>query len=347
MKTILTFASILVIIFNSFAQSKIAVQNGGTPKFYTELTDAVTNAVSGDTIYIPGGTFTAGFTLTKKLHLVGVGHNIDSTLVTGITKFISNVTLSAGSDNSSMEGIYLDGDLNFGETTTPTVVSGFFMRRCNVNKIYFVTSDPDTQIRYANNLFIESVIRSGIVSSTIGYYNSMQVQSNSFFNNIINWDIGFLGNNCMFKNNILILDYFRNVKGAVFENNYIGKQVISSEIFSCTFYNNINQNLMSTLSHELSNLFRNNIDNQALTDTFVNYTAGVAYSYDFDYHLKATSPGKNAGIDGTDIGIYGGTFPWKEGSVPSYPHFQSATIAPQTDNTGKLNVKLKVAAQDN
>jgi len=65
-----------------------------------------------------------------------------------------------------------------------------------------------------------------------------------------------------------------------------------------------------------------------------------------DYHLKADSPGKNAGKDGTDIGIYGGSYPWKEGSLPFNPHYQKIQVAPKTDNQGNLNVNIMVKAQD-
>jgi len=38
--------------------------------------------------------------------------------------------------------------------------------------------------------------------------------------------------------------------------------------------------------------------------------------------------------------------PWKEGAVPSNPHFVIGNIAPQSDAEGKLNIEIKVTAQD-
>ena len=63
--------------------------------------------------------------------------------------------------------------------------------------------------------------------------------------------------------------------------------------------------------------------------------------------ILPNSPAKNAGTDGTDIGIYGGPRPWREGALSSNPHIQSKTIAPETDAQGRLNVNIRVKAQGN
>jgi hypothetical protein len=75
-------------------------------------------------------------------------------------------------------------------------------------------------------------------------------------------------------------------------------------------------------------------------------SSSTSFSYSDDYHLKSTSVGVNAGRDGTDIGIYGGAFPWKEGSLTFNPHYQRINISPTTDNNGNLNVNIKVEAQE-
>ena len=68
--------------------------------------------------------------------------------------------------------------------------------------------------------------------------------------------------------------------------------------------------------------------------------------YTYNLHLRPNSPLHNAGTDGTDIGIYGGLFPWKEGSVPFNPHIQTKTIGNITDGNGNLQINIKVKAQD-
>ena len=74
---------------------------------------------------------------------------------------------------------------------------------------------------------------------------------------------------------------------------------------------------------------------------------GFTYNMKNDYRLRDSSPGKNAGKDGTDIGIYGGRYPWKDGGLPVNPHIETYDIAGKTDSIGNLRVKIKVAAQEN
>jgi hypothetical protein len=73
--------------------------------------------------------------------------------------------------------------------------------------------------------------------------------------------------------------------------------------------------------------------------------SGASFSYLQDYHLQNTT--SYLGIDGTQVGIYGGLFPYKEAAIPSNPHIETKTIAPQTNGTGELNIQVLVKAQTN
>ena len=71
---------------------------------------------------------------------------------------------------------------------------------------------------------------------------------------------------------------------------------------------------------------------------------GSVFDYTDDYQLQ--DPETYLGMDNkTQVGIYGGALGYKQGAVPSNPHFSSATIAPSTDGEGKLKVNIKVIAQ--
>jgi hypothetical protein len=67
------------------------------------------------------------------------------------------------------------------------------------------------------------------------------------------------------------------------------------------------------------------------------------FSYDADYHLKL--PANFLGTTGNQVGIYGGLYPAKEGSVPANPHISSKNIGSTVDQQGKLNVQIKAVAQ--
>ncbi len=79
-------------------------------------------------------------------------------------------------------------------------------------------------------------------------------------------------------------------------------------------------------------------------DNFFVDQEGAVFDYTHDYHLQ--SPAQYVGTDGTQVGIYGGMHPFKEGSVPMIPHVISKSISHSIDAEGKLQVEIEVSAQD-
>ena len=59
--------------------------------------------------------------------------------------------------------------------------------------------------------------------------------------------------------------------------------------------------------------YNTGVNNQIDVDPLFVNVSSTTFDYAYDYHLQATSPGKNAGTDGTDIGIYGGAYPFPSG----------------------------------
>jgi len=121
-------------------------------------------------------------------------------------------------------------------------------------------------------------------------------------------------------------------------------KVSLSSVFNSTAKNNLFVE-HNPLPNETTNVGSNNIVGQEQSSIFINQE-GNTFNYTHDYHLQTSSPGKNAGTDGTDVGIYGGIYPWKEGSIPFNPHFQQVQVSPKTDANGNLNVNIKVEAQE-
>jgi hypothetical protein len=88
-----------------------------------------------------------------------------------------------------------------------------------------------------------------------------------------------------------------------------------------------------------------NIENVAANLIYQNQS-GYSFVFQQNYHLVPASPGKNAGTDGTDVGIYGGPLPFKDGSLPVNPHYRLRMVSGTTTAAGQLPVHFKVAAQD-
>ena len=62
-----------------------------------------------------------------------------------------------------------------------------------------------------------------------------------------------------------------------------------------------------------------------------------------NYRLKKGVSGTNAGTDGKDIGLYGGSGFDDTGRAP-IPKIKIREIAPQTDDKDRLKVKIEVIA---
>lgn len=338
--TFLTFLGLILVLASpTQAQSPIAVQNDSGTSFYSTLDLAITNATSGDYIYLPGGNFTISVPINKTLQIVGVGHNPDSCKVTGITQITGSFTINSGSSHGTITGLKISGGITFTVSATDPVVDYYSIERCNIGGNIYLSS------RLSNILINECIIRG---QSLVGYKPQGFQMSKCIMEHtsIENFD-----SNASFINNIFIYAQFWNgnaiIQNSIFKNNIFLTLVVEYNpnwgdfMKYCLLQNNLfNADLL--VNSYNTNTHQNNLTGP-VTTLFVNQS-GTIFDYKQDYHILTSSPAHNAGTDGTDLGIYGTGTPWKEGSLPSNPHIQSKSIS--TVN-GNLNVKIKVAAQDN
>ena len=136
---------------------------------------------------------------------------------------------------------------------------------------------------------------------------------------------------------------FGYTKSSLLQNNYIYGQ--GSGVTTCQFNKNIFRYTPNfTTSTNVQTCDTCNYFNLDLDTTFVNVPS-TAFDYDNDYRLRDDSVGKNAGSDGTDIGIYGTQQPWKDGSLPRNPHIRTISLTPVTDENGHLIIEAEVQGQ--
>jgi hypothetical protein len=349
-------ALLISIIFALFSQelkgqNLIAVQNGNTSIFFSDLSEAITASNAGDTIYIPGGVINCGnIIINKRLHLIGAGIRPDSSAATKYTLINGSINVSSDADFGSLTG--LDITMTGGGISLNGSVTNYLISRCKFEVLNLGLNSASSSI----NIFRENII--GIIEGNGS-------QNNSFHNNIISRYVAggytISGSFNVFRNNI----FFLQTPTACYNAGIGWSEYIYSVLgmTDCSFENNIflsnNPNFLCNLNDCVftNNLFcsdlpscpncssSNNIINQEQNSIFVNLT-GNQFSFSNNYHLNPTSPGKNAGSDGTDMGIYGGLYPWKDGSIPSNPHIQFQSIGCTPNSSGNLNVNIRVAAQD-
>ena len=177
------FLVFVVTSYNSVAQNLIAVQNGNSNSFYTTLDSAITHAQNGDTIYLPGGSFTVSNTINKPLCLIGAGYFTDSSITTGIT-LVNNITLKKGADNGSLEGLYINGPIQFGEgDTSESYVSNYRINRCYINGgIQFINTQG---LNLSNNISVSECILMGANNSINGGPTGFITVSNNLIGGLI------------------------------------------------------------------------------------------------------------------------------------------------------------------
>jgi hypothetical protein len=351
-KHLIFFIIILTQTAVGFSQQLIAVQKVDTTLFYTNIDSAMNHADNGDFIYLPGGTFTpaaSNLIINKSVNIIGTGHYPDSTLATGQSIINGNIIVLNTGSGGSVQGVYVTGIVRFGTGSGDNTIDGFSFSRCNIAGDIALCHNTSANNPLTQNIFFsENVLQSVVNLSTA---------INVFFTkNIFNSYIVNTNGQVTFQNNIFLYGYnncsthlFHEIKGATFSNNIIIKTQDCAPVAGGTFtgnafYNNIfNINITFPWS---GNIGSGNIVGQHPDSIFISANP-APYTFDYlkNFHLKATSLGINAGTDGTDIGIYGTTYPYKEGAVPVNPHIQSQSIATETDSQGNLSVIIKVAAQ--
>ena len=333
----LSLALILVALSMSLsAQGRFVIQNGQNSQVYTNFQSAFSALVDGDTLYLPGGTYSIGdINIDKKVAFVGAGHYPAYTGATGQTILQGNIRLITGADYSLFQGIYLTGGITIGTTTTNQDVNFITISRNNLNGIKLFAGATSL----ADNILIsENVIRGNIEG---GDAQHVLIEKNIAYN------IYRFNNNVVISNNIILQpsgDCLQYIYSALFQNNVIlhNSSYILYGSSSNTFLNNL---FVRNISFSAPDSGSGNIISQPLESIFVNYTGGN-FSYDFDFHLKETSPGNDAGTDGFDIGIYGTTVPYKEGAVPFNPHITIQEVSPGTNEAGEIQVNIQVEAQN-
>ena len=333
MKKLAFLLIVLLFSLSATSQKKVAIKNGNRDLVFSSsipLEEAFSAAIPGDTIYIPGGIFVLNSPITKRIVMFGVGHYADSTAATLVTSIGSELTFSGESDNSYIEGIEV-GSINIESTA-----DSLYFRKCSLGNINFINDNqPNTQSE--NNKFIQNLIRGRILQED-SYHNF-------FSNNFITQDVQN-GTYNVFLNNIFTsYNIIRDADNSTFANNIFAYPVPIVEFIVLNSENTtFTKNLIDRYFTNGVNFFDNNYFEHDPYSIFTN-APNWSFSYSYNYHIPNRP--SYLGTDGTQIGIYGGLFSFKEGAVPQIPHFQSINIAPATNQNGLLNLKIKVNAQSN
>jgi hypothetical protein len=347
---ILSLACFVISVLSVTAQKLITVQSTNDVFQYESIDSALANAIDGDQIFIPGGSYTVGdLHLNKSLLIFGAGHYPDSTTATGQTLFNGNVILSNGSSAGLITGLSINGDIKV-DTTGMDSVSNFTITRCTFKNLMLSSNGlPPTNAR--NFSIHENVIRGNIMgANTIGVNCSKNIVEGflGYLQTAVILNNDFIGTgNCIDLPHAIIWVVNSSIDNNIFLYSTPGS-CPTALFFDTNSVNNVMMNNLFTMNLNFpvgGNSGLNNIVSQPVNTIFTS-AAGTTFSYGDNYHLNPGSPGIYGGTDTHDIGIYGTADPFKEGSAPFNPHIRQKSVSTMTNPQGLLNVHIKVAAQE-
>ena len=295
--------------------------NGGGQ--YADLQAAVDNAAGGDTIHVIGSNTQYGNVIIDKgLTLIGAGYNPPNQF--GLKSEVTFISIGRAASLASATGTRLMGlKINTVSWSGSAAHDNITIERCEI-----------TQVSLSNSGASGWVIQNNILSNLNITNNSNLLVRNNIFKGTINSsdEPSVLISNNLFLSTSANGSTFSAIQFATITNNifYQGRDPLGCQ-FS-TFNNNITYNTPNNALPYGNNSGTGNLVN--VNPQFANVTAGP-FNFAFDYRLQAASPGKNAGTDGTDIGIYGSIYTFPIGGPA--PHLTSAM--PRVPQVIEVNIQ--------
>ncbi|MBX2979834.1 MAG: hypothetical protein KF905_11105 [Flavobacteriales bacterium] len=354
--TLITACTLLAATLSAQAP-RIVLQGSGSPQVFTDFVEALAAAQPNDRLYFSGGSFPypANTTISMPLHFIGAGIHPDSTSVTDITSLqglgSGPLIFTNGASNSTFTGIrFQPGSsiaygVKYGTESSNDHPTGMLFQRCHFN------GRVDLGNGINDGTYSQTTFDACIFKHEVNGYNGSAVMTRCILdhNPGAGGTINLFQNPgaLTFENSVLLRGTITNsdnatVRNCIFTRPNSGPihQSNNASISNCLF-------VSSDPSTNSSNLvLTNNTFSVTASQLFVNETNNE-YDYVDDLHLVPSSPGVGGANDGTDIGIYGSSSPYKDGAMPFNPHYRQADIAPSTNANGELPVNIRVAAQPN
>jgi len=339
MKLKLKISILALIIYTNLSATVITVNNTltGAGQF-TQIDPAITSSAAGDTIYVSGSASAYNnCTITKSITLLGPG--TFSSKQNSFPASIGEITFSSNVSNVTIAGFKITNSIYVSKFTVSL--------NSNINNVTIRNNSFPAGAfgLYFNALSNSSnfLISGNILGSVDFSMNPNPNVSNiTLENNIINGYINSLVcNNSLISNNVFYNNsnaFNATITNATIQNNIFYNAHPSNFTSGCTFLNNLTYSTSLTYP-TLSGT--GNIDN--VNPLFINVGTTGGYVATYDFRLQNSSPGHNAGNDGKDLGIYGGSaFVALSGETYNMPVVRQMTITnTNVSQNGNLNVNVR------
>lgn len=336
-KILFAMAALLGCATVGFAQNNYVAtlqHEGAFTHYYGSgaLTSAYNAAAEGDTITLSPGTFSSPGTINKGITLRGTG-------------------ISAAAKS------YVSGNVTFCSTdsTRVTIVEGVRFS----NSCYIQNNASGGERGQGKIKLIKDFIDNGIYFNTASNYSTVKGPEVRIYNNIIWNRFAFYANSYpdVFVYNSDVSDTYSDTGFAQTTSAYINCIIYYGYYY--TYYTTTNQNFYNCIfvfpssnSYQLSssNTCRNclSVNNTQLFANQMyggnNWTnANRSEVFSTGYVLTDEAKEKYIGTDGTEIGYYGGSYPYN--TKVQYPIVTNFSSDVQTSKEGILNINVEVDGQ--
>ena len=324
------------------AQEALAVlKSGNTTKTYAgyaALQNAYADANDGDLITLSSGTFGAVATIEKSITIRGAGAYIDNTYKTQPTYISGDFVIAKNS--VQIEGIHHpEGSIITLKANSPKFI------KCQLwgLRLFKEVKDGNTVHYTVNNAyFLHCQILNEVNCSTKGSMTFINCQV--YRPQTVNSE----SSSMVFRNCVVYLWHEGDSKRQDWGTNENWGNY--THVYGSTFINCVvNCNTSSTWYSNEYTTFTNCLFYPKIKEVNGKYTTNNCWTNDnWDnifvkdswYVFTDTSKGKYLDEYGREIGIRGGSFPWK--SRVAGPHIKSMEVAPRSTADGKLRVKMTV-----
>jgi len=322
--------------------------NNPTPGQYTTLAAAQTVASPGDTLLIAGSPYSYNdFTISKRLTIIGTGHHPLGDFPASST--LNKIDFSTAVTATTLYDVNIIGlDVNVIDFSLSGTHRAY-VSRCRIRSYLFLSTSQDS-ILIEGNLFTSS--GSNVVVYTSASFNSITFKNNVFNGAVYNFYPNSGGLNLYFDNNLFLINgyVFAGVnKWLQFRNNifYRGDPSNNSgNVTNTSFNNNILYKSYSSTTSFPSTSGNTSTGNISADPKFVSFPSnGDYFSYTYDFHLQSTSPGVNAGTDGKDIGLTGGSGYFNTYGIPNIPQINQFDITSPSNATVLPGGTLQISIQ--
>lgn len=334
-KIFLSLVVALVGTMSSMAQTSLLAtlsHNGEISTFYgaNALREAHAAAANGDVVTLSSGTFNS-VDITKGITLRGAGMTVDAVTQTEPTVIAG--TLKINVPESVEERLTVEGIFFNEQVTCSTIKNAVFLK----DRFYFFQSSNLTNAAFIH-CYIKGLICAG--TSSVNYTNcvvwkaSHGRDANAYFDNcVIGWDYlsHEYGDNyyLTLKNCVII-----RTAGVELTNTNVAYNCLGICTTSFTDNQRLFRNIPNTTNTELQG------DGSGIFATFT----GINYTDENTFELTEEAKAQYLGLDGTQVGIYGGNMPFD--ATPTNPQITKCNVASKSTADGKLSVDIEVRAAE-